>query len=61
MQSTHWANHSGILTSVERFVIKTIYADKTLWPCEAKRSKAREIGVGQFYWPSSDNLKRKTL
>ena len=30
-----------------------------LWPCEVKRNKVREIGVGQFYWPLSNNLKRK--
>ena len=50
----------GILF-LERFVIEIIYTDTTLWPCEAKCSKAREIGVGQFYWTSNDNLKRKTL
>ncbi len=32
-----------------------------LWPCEAKRSKAREIIVGGLCPPLSDNLKRKML
>ena len=45
--------------NLEHFVIETIYTDKMLWPCEVKRNKAREIGVGQFYWPLSDNLKHK--
>ena len=32
-----------------------------LWTCEVKRNKAREIGVGEFYSPLSDNLKAKLL
>ncbi len=32
-----------------------------LWPCEVKRNKAREIGVGELCSPLSDNLKRKLL
>lgn len=29
-----------------------------LWPCEAKRRKARAIGVGELCSPLSDNRRR---
>ncbi len=32
-----------------------------LWPCEAERHKAREIGVGELCSPLNDNLKAKLL
>jgi hypothetical protein len=31
---------------LERFNIENLYPDTMLWRCEAKRSKAREIGAG---------------
>jgi hypothetical protein len=41
--------------------MEKIYSGKMLWPCEAKRSKALEIGVGELCSSLSDNLKREML
>ena len=40
-----WQRH-GDRRELEHFAIENIYLVEMLWPCEAKRSKAREIGVG---------------
>jgi len=46
---------------LEHFNIQIVYTQKCSGGAKRKRSNAREIGVGQFYWPLSDNLKVKML
>jgi hypothetical protein len=41
--------------------MEDISADDMLWLCEAKRSKAREIGVGELCPPLRDNRKAHLL
>ena len=48
-------------TALEHCNFETLHTNKMLWPCRAKRSKAREIGVGERCSPLSDNLKAKLL
>jgi hypothetical protein len=49
------------MLTIGHFNIENIYPDKMLWPCEAKRNKAREVAAGGLCPPLSDNLKRKML
>ncbi len=44
---------------LEHVTFEIVHTGKMLLSCEAKRSKAREIGVGELCPPLSDNLKRK--
>lgn len=56
-----WSKNLPAARWLEHFNIQIVYADEMLWPCEATRSKAREIGLGGFSPPLRDNLIAKLL